>query len=1356
MFKHLPSKFRFLISSLLIFSIVIIAILLVSPTRLSAQDSSADENSNRISSSTIDGLFFFVENRGQFDPAVRFQAQTAQAPVWLTKESIWVSALESERSFDPNQPTASNLDTLRGAHFELSFIDANTDVTIEPFAPLATRFNYFMGQRADKWQTGLTAWQGVRYKNLYNGFDLEVTSAAGQLQLQLVATEQGIQAAQRASLSSVGLQVSGADRLSATGDQLILEAADLQMTIPLLGLVNGQAEALIPEVLAASQTRIEGNEIWMPFRTNVSAAAQLGPAIAQGEQASDPEYSLYLGGGDLDQAYGIDVDPTGRAIVVGQTKSLAFPTDSGSFDEVYNGGDDAFILRLGVTGRTLVYGTFLGGAGNESARAVEVDDGGSAYVVGLTNSNDFPVSANAYSTENQGNSDIFALKLTTSGDSFFFSTLIGGTGLDFPYDIALGPRSDIYVTGYTESKDFPTSISAYDKVLSGTGDAFVLRLRQSTEIDLIYSTLFGGFGDEKAYGIAVDQEGHAYVTGHTNSHRGDFPSTENAFDETYNGGQGALGDAFVTKVSLFGDDLVYSTFLGGSESEGIFADIAVADNGEAVVTGRTHSNNFPVTTDAYDTTYNGNADVYITRLNAAGSDLIYSTFVGGGSLDQGNAIHLDDLGNVTVAGPTLSEDFPIFSTSTFRTLNRGGVDSFIFKLGPNGQVPIDATYYGGEALDLISDMTADNDGNVYITGWTESEGFPAVVNLVGTNNGYSGARDGFVAKIHLLDNNENGIFPLAGRVVDANNQGFSNVDVTVGSVTKRTDSAGYYLFENVPLGIYRVTPQREGYDFSPAYSIVELDLDQVNEPNDFLARVAVSSIEPFLNLPIVPEQSGNTDVAILNALNDVSEGGRVLAWFDHAYPTGRRNQRLQLWDGSEHRTNFVYQNGACYMGRCYDGMNGIGFAPASREGVDQTIVAAADGTVIERETTCEQDQLGCGGNYGNYVVVDHENGYFTRYARLASVTAGIDANVASGDEVGMMGATGMGSGTYLHFTVHQDDGDGQWEGDSQDRVVDPFGWRGNRADPWVASGQGPISRWLWQMSPNSIFTLDNDTADGLSSVLGALTVAPNNSFNGEVELALTLGVSNLGLPSDGRVQIGSAFRLQPEQWISGIPISGTLQLTQPIEISIDLPVFASSDIDETSSHIEDNLTQASLYLWNVTSQRWDELSTSVDSANSLLTASTKRLGDFSIQAPLRCTADNNEPDDYFYSGRSTATAIPGQNVVITRVFDNLKDVDWFRIQAWAERSYDISTLDLANGVNTTVELYDQDGLTLLEQASANGEDGIAKIADWNAPHTGIYFVRLSPEEGSSVGCQANYGLTISHAGFNIYLPEVER
>jgi len=611
-----------------------------------------------------------------------------------------------------------------------------------------------------------------------------------------------------------------------------------------------------------------------------------------------------------------------------------------------------------------------------------------------------------------------------------------------------------------------------------------------------------------------------------------------------------------------------------------------------------------------------------------------------------------------------------------------------------------------------------------------------------------------------LDNSEGGIFPLTGRVVDENGQPLSSVDVTLGSATQRTDSNGYYLFENVPLGIYKMIPQREDYSFSPEYSIAELVVDQLNPLYNFVAHENAPSVEPFLALPIVLEQNGNMDVAALNALNDISEGGRVLAWFDHDQPTGRRNQRMQLWDGAIHDTNFVYQNGACYIGRCYDGMNGIGFAPAKSAVESQAIVAAGSGTVVAIETECDSSQPGCGGNYGNYVVIDHQNGYFTRYARLASVTVGSTASVEAGDEVGIMGATGMGSGTYLHFTVHWDNGDGQWGDETQDQVVDPFGWHGNQPDPWVATGQGPISRWLWLQSLNSIFTvndaLSDDTADGLSSTLGRLTITPNESFVGIVELALTVGVPSQALSNDGQVQIGPTFRLQPERWLSGTPISGMLQITKPIDISIDLTAFASPDLDETASHIEADLTQAALYFWDETASQWEKQISSVESAGTLLTASTRRLGDFNIQAPLRCPADNSEPDDFFYSGRSTATAITDRDVVITRVLDTLKDVDWFRIQAWKERSYDIYTRDLANGVRTVLELYDRDGLTRLELGDLEQSDGVARIEGWNAPYTGVYFVRVASADEGTVGCQANYGLTISHAGFRVYLPEIER
>jgi|GEM_PF-2796775 len=892
MFQQLPSKLNILKSSLLVALCFFLAAF-----QLGTSQAVADTDANASSAAEglvpSESLFFFVENQGQFD------------------------------------------------------LNANSDVILEPFAPLATRLNYFMGPTADSWQTGLVAWQGIRYKNLYNGFDLEMLTIDGQLQMQLVANDhraadRAVQAARHQILRSVGFQIEGAEEISTVGHQLILEAADLQVALPLIQ-VREQAD-----ISAASRPQIQGGMVQRPFAPVISPNLVSEPGHQFAPQNSsevqvDPVYSLYLGGGNADRVYGIDIDLDGRIIVVGHTASLTFPNSSGSFDTTYSGTQDAFVLKLGVNGNTLIYGTFLGGTGDDVARSVQVDGGGSAYVTGLTKSTDFPVRANGHSTQNQGADDIFLLKLTNGGDQLFYSTLFGGSGVDFAYDVAVSNNNDVYITGYTESANFPLTANAYDTIYSGSEnakeDVFVARFRQSGGIQLLYSTFIGGFGQDKAYAIAVDDEGYAYITGSTTSNF--YSSTSGAFDESYNGG----GDAFITKVDLDGSSLIYSTFLGGSGSESRFGDIAVTEENEVIVTGRTGSANFPVTAEAYDTTYNGGSgDIYITRLNAAGDALVYSTFVGGSNDDQGNAIHVDNLGIVTIAGPTLSDDFPIFNLNTFKGSNSGGVDGFVFKLGPNGQYPLDSDYYGGSALDVISTMTADNDGNVYIGGWTDSDNFLALGGTTAFNNSYAGDRDGFAAKLRLLDNAATGIFPLAGSIIDSDNNPLPVVNVTIGSVTKMSDNNGSYLFENVPLGIYKVTPERDGYIFSPEYSVVELLSDQVNLPLNFVAQPVATEVGPFLELPIQSDQQRAFNTAMLNALRDVTEGGRILAWFDHDGPTTQANGRLQLWDGTVHQMNPVYQNGACYEGRCYDGMDGIGFAPSSTG--NQAVLAAADGFAV--------------------------------------------------------------------------------------------------------------------------------------------------------------------------------------------------------------------------------------------------------------------------------------------------------------------------------------------------------------------------------------------------------------------------
>jgi hypothetical protein len=315
------------------------------------------------------------------------------------------------------------------------------------------------------------------------------------------------------------------------------------------------------------------------------------------------------------------VDVGGAAHVAGTTSSSNFPTTSDAYDTSFNGANDAFVSKLTSSGSSLIYSTFLGGGGDDCSYtmcAIAVGSTGAAYVIGITSSSNFPMTAGAFDTTfNGGNADVFITKIYPGGDALAYSTFLGGTGGDYGYSIAVDGSGSAYVTGATWSTGFPTTPGAFKKTFVGC-TAFVTKLN-TTGSGLVYSTFLGD--SSQGFSIAVDSSGTAYATGQTFSAA--FPTTSDAFDKTYNGG---VGDAFVVKLNASGNGLIYSTFLGGSGTDcEIGGDskecyIAINPTGMAYITGGTSSSStFPTTPGAFDTIYNGSYDAFIVKLAMGGS-----------------------------------------------------------------------------------------------------------------------------------------------------------------------------------------------------------------------------------------------------------------------------------------------------------------------------------------------------------------------------------------------------------------------------------------------------------------------------------------------------------------------------------------------------------------------------------------------------------------------------------------------------------------------------------------------------------------------------------------------------------------
>jgi hypothetical protein len=477
----------------------------------------------------------------------------------------------------------------------------------------------------------------------------------------------------------------------------------------------------------------------------------------------------------FDGADDLEVDQDGSLVVavdgerVVQQAPVIYQERAGGRDPVAGGyalrgdGRVGFTLepydvhRELVIDPVLVYSTVLGGGSFDWGTGIAVDATGAAYVTGYTLSSDFPTTSGAFNTSHAGPSpyDAFVTKLSADGSALAYSTYLGGAGYDSPDGIAVDALGAAYVTGTTESSDFPTTSGAFDTALSGFRDAFVTKL-SADGTSLSYSTYLGGsiadgfpgIGFDSGRAIAVDATGAAYVTGFTTS--SDFPTTSGAFGISNGGvydassGTGAY-DAFVTKLSTDGSGLAYSTYLGGAGDDPAYG-IAVDALGAAYVTGYTTSSDFPTTSGAFDTSKAGYYDAFVAKLSADGTWLSYSTYLGGSWDDFGTGIAVDALGAAYVTGTAFSSDFPT-TNGAFDTSHAGPspYDAFVTKLSADGSSLAYSTYLGGGGDEDVRGIAVDAAGAAYITGTTFSSDFPTTRDAFDTALG--GDSDAFVTKL---------------------------------------------------------------------------------------------------------------------------------------------------------------------------------------------------------------------------------------------------------------------------------------------------------------------------------------------------------------------------------------------------------------------------------------------------------------------------------------------------------------------------------------------------------------------------------------------------------------------------------
>ena len=666
------------------------------------------KSSTRLEASVPAFPFSFERNQGQTEPQVEFLARSGQVRLFLTPQEV---------IFD--LPDAASPVRMR-------FGGANRAPQVIGEGPMITRTHYLLGNDPARWNRQIPHYEKVRYRELYPGIDLLFYNQNGLLEYDFII-------APGADPRQIQLEFTGIDTASLNGGDLVV-----------LGIGGG---SFIQQIPAAYQD-IQGRRQAVAAKQLVDDDAggvrfALSGYLPEHELILDPvlSFSRFIGGSGNEEIISITSDTEGNIFISGGTSSPNLPVSDDSLSypaSMFNveGNRLAFIAKLDPTGTRLLYMTYLGGTKTATAHYIKVDSAGNAYVAGRTEANDFPTLNPIQSRYGGGSNDVFLSKLNRDGSSLIYSTYLGGSEYDQARSLALDESGNVYLTGRTESANFPV-VNPIIPDYAGKQDAFVTKVNADGS-RIVYSTYLGGQENDIGHAITIDADGNAYVTGLSNSP--DFP-TVGAYQAAFRGGDG--DDTIVVKVNAAGTEFVYSTFIGGSGDDESRA-IAVDASGNVIIAGYTRSHDFP-TMNALQPNFGGDShDIFLTSLNRQGSGLRFSTYIGGSGSDYGRGLAQDQVGNIYLTGYTTSRDFPVHEPLQGQYLG-GPTDTIVVKLDPMARRLLYSSYLGGSGYERGRAITVDAFGNILVSGRTESPDFNVTTPASAAFGG--GTDDAFIVKL---------------------------------------------------------------------------------------------------------------------------------------------------------------------------------------------------------------------------------------------------------------------------------------------------------------------------------------------------------------------------------------------------------------------------------------------------------------------------------------------------------------------------------------------------------------------------------------------------------------------------------
>ncbi len=633
---------------------------------------------------------FFVQNKGQLHETVRYFEKGPGHATYFAEDGIYLSLFKhknvSNTSTADMEETASDM---QSDVLKLSVINGNINPAITAEEILPTKFNYFVGNDPAKWRSNISSYRIVRYKNIYKNIDLKVYGNDHQLEYDVIVKPGG-------NPDLVKFNYEGARSLS----------------------VNEQGEL----------------EIELSHGTITQKAPYLYQKINGQKIEISGSFKLLA-----DNAYAFKID--------------AFdPTEELVIDPV------------------IEYSGYIGGDGIDQGNAITIDSSGNAYITGYTESSYFPNVS--YPRENTTYYyDAFVYKVNSSGTMDYVS-VFGGTAIDWVTgatreagkDIAVDSTGHVHIIGSTQSTDFPTTSGAIQSSLAGNQitanpDAFYTVF--NTSGNMVYSSYFGGSNVDQGLTIALDGSGNAYIAGSTRPYHytisSNFPVV-NALQPTYGGDYNESdtiypSDGFIAKISFdatipANTNVVYSTYFGGDNTESI-SSLALDNTGDIYITGITGSEALPGTsTSPIQSTLAGGLDAFVTKINAAGTAILYSTYLGGIRQDYANAIDVDSSGAAyltgTINSPGTDYDFPL--VHPIQTESAGENVAFVTKINPAGSGIDYSTFLGGSSSDQSRDIAVDSNGSAFVVGSTTSTDFP-VYNAINGYDVMQGAGDGFITRL---------------------------------------------------------------------------------------------------------------------------------------------------------------------------------------------------------------------------------------------------------------------------------------------------------------------------------------------------------------------------------------------------------------------------------------------------------------------------------------------------------------------------------------------------------------------------------------------------------------------------------